>query len=215
MLLATVDSSTWSAAFRLSASLFCGRGWRRRRRRLQAWTTVTQSRVSHSSLPLILAGASIGALGLCPERIRAWRIVAACLLAVIPLQFAYFYVDYFSDYRARASDVFYSNIRGGLEEIIEQEPRTHFPAIYLSGDIQSIDSYWMFYLIRHGREDLLARTMQFNPRSLDVTAIPSGSVIMTKFRDAPTEALEQAGELKRITLITDPGDRAAFVLLRR
>jgi Dolichyl-phosphate-mannose-protein mannosyltransferase len=180
-----------------------------------AWTIVTQSRISRSSPPLLVLSLLIGALALLSQRVRGWRIVSACLLAAAVVQFAAFYVDYLTDYRARSADAFYWNIHGGLEEIIARDGHDHFPAVYLSGDIPWVDTYWRFYLLKHHRSDLLSRTVQFDPTDFDVDALPAGAVVLMKFLGGPAAALQEAGVLRRLAVITEPGGYPTFLVLQR
>src|SRR5205814_5851393 len=56
--------------------------------------------VRESSLP---AGMGTWLVGDLVDRAKQWRIVAVCLLALMPIQFRNFWSDYFSDYRVRSS----------------------------------------------------------------------------------------------------------------
>ena len=55
-----------------------------------AWTLVTQARVTRSSVPLVALGAGALLVGKV-DRVRQWRIVAVCLLVLMPLQFWFFW----------------------------------------------------------------------------------------------------------------------------
>jgi 4-amino-4-deoxy-L-arabinose transferase-like glycosyltransferase len=187
------------------------------------WTLITQSRVTRSSLPLIAVGLGILLIGCVADRVKQWRIVAVCLLALMPIQFWYFWSDYFSDYRVRSSYWLGGNIRGALEEIIGREQRAHAPRVYFStlkatsgqldGRNPYMDAYWKFYLIKHNRQDLLARTMPFEPQN--VQTVPSGSLVLANLGDTTTEALVAKGELKRVTTIPELNHNTFFVVLQR
>ena len=68
-----------------------------------AWTLLTQSRLTTSPLPLVACAAGIYAVGRWMDRVKRWRIVAVGLLALVPLQFGIFLMDYFTAYRTRSA----------------------------------------------------------------------------------------------------------------
>src|SRR5207247_5701458 len=106
---------------------------------------------------------------------------AVCLLALMPLQFAWFYVDYFNDYRIRSIFWFERNIRGGLEEIIARDTTWPVPAIYLSRNIPWVDWYWKFYLIKHHHQsEAAAGATLVDPGRLDEEQIPAGSLLLDR-----------------------------------
>jgi hypothetical protein len=184
---------------------------------------LVQSRSTQSSLPLALVG--LGALGvsLVRDRTKQWRIVAVCLLALAPIQFSQFWSDYFSDYRVRSAHWLGGNIAGALEDIIDRDQHEHVPAVYFatlratSGQIDSrdqyMDAYWKFYLIKHGRQDLLARTMSLetaNPEQLH-----AGSLVLANAGDVKTETLVKRGALKHVKNIPELNGTSFFVILQR
>jgi hypothetical protein len=187
-----------------------------------AWTLLTQSRVTASSLPLILAGAGIFLAGSALDRLKQWRIVAVCLLALSTIQFASFLSDYFGDYRTRSAVWLGGNIREGLEEIIARERRGNVPFVYLSplattGQVDQkttfTDAYWQFYLTKHHRIDLLSRTRAFEPAH--AAAIPAGSLILANVGDKATEALVSGGTIKQVKTITELDGTTFFIILQR
>ncbi|PYR53571.1 MAG: hypothetical protein DMF91_28135, partial [Acidobacteria bacterium] len=117
-------------------------------------------------LPFGVLIATIGVDRLLSARRTLWRAAAIVLLAFMPIQFAYVYVDYFTDYGARSAAWFERNIRGAVEEMIDRDHRDHAPAFYFSKRVPYIDWYWHLYLIKHGREDLLARSTNVDATDL-------------------------------------------------
>ena len=148
---------------------------------------------------------------------RRWhRMAGIGLLAATPLHFAFFWVDYFGDYRGRSAFWFEFNHRGALEEVIAREAQEHPPAIYLSrGHDPYIEPYWQLSLIKHHREDLLQRTVYFDAGSLDIQTVPAGSLLVVNRNDVPIDALVAAGTLHRLALIPEPADPPYFSVLRR
>lgn len=188
-----------------------------------AWTLTTQSRVSSSPLLLLMVSVGSFLIGCVSDPVKQWRVVTVGLLALMPLQFAGFWSDYFSDYRVRSAYWLGGNIRGALEEIIERDRRAPAPGVYFStlkatsglvdGRDAYIEPYWKFYLLKHDRVDLLART-----RSLDVAnvhAVPAGSLVFTNEGDVTTEALVSKGELTLVKTIPELNGTSFFRILQR
>ena len=187
------------------------------------FTLATQARLTGSSVPLVVAGLAAIAIGRIESRVTQCRIVTVCLLALMPIQFGSFWRDYFSDYRVRSSYWLGGNIRGALEEILDREQRDGAPRVYFNtlratsgqadGRNQYMDAYWRFYLIKHNRQDLLARTSPFVPEHVD--AVPAGSLVLANVGDSATEALVSRGALKRVAAIAELDRRNFFVILQR
>lgn len=169
--------------------------------------------------------AIIGGLGLVlawlAPRSRAGQLIACGLLATAPLQFGVFYVDYLTHYRLRTLSVFSGNIRGALEETIREADEGNAPAIYLGriGPYGKGSTYWPFYLIKFGRSDLAARTVDVGTFEPDrVLGLQPGSVIVTNAGEGETDAmidrLVARGQLSR-TVVTEPDGAPTFWVLRR
>jgi 4-amino-4-deoxy-L-arabinose transferase-like glycosyltransferase len=187
-----------------------------------AWTLLTQSRLATSPIPLVAFGAGVYAVGRWMDRVKRWRIVAVALLALVPLQFGLFLSDYFSAYRTRSAPWLGGNVRGALEEIIAREAQGQVPYVYLSplataGQVDErttfTDAYWQFYLAKHHRTELLARTRRFEPAAVE--AIPTGSLILASAGDKATDALVERGALERVKIVPELDGAPLFVVLRR
>jgi 4-amino-4-deoxy-L-arabinose transferase-like glycosyltransferase len=168
-------------------------------------------------LQLLPFAALIGATGaarLWSARDRRWRALAVCLLLLVPLHFGLFYVDYFTDYRARSAFWFEGNRRGALEAIIARAPQERPPSIYLSTDIPYIDWSWKLYAIKYRREDLLARSVYFRSEGFDVRDVPARSLILMP-HDTRADALARSGELRLVALIPEPNEPPVFSVLER
>jgi 4-amino-4-deoxy-L-arabinose transferase-like glycosyltransferase len=183
---------------------------------------LTQARMPGGAGVLIAMGALTIFLGLFASRLRFGQIAVIGLMALVPIQFALFYADYFSDYRTRTAIVFSGNIRGAYEEVLKEEPQIQPPRIYL-GEIGSYSYgglYWQFYLIKHGRLDLLDRTINaylFYPDR--VLQLPPRSLIVTNAGDGPTDiiidGLVAAGQLTKKAVITEPDGTPTYLVLER
>jgi hypothetical protein len=95
------------------------------------------------------------------------------LLIAMPVQFAYFCHDYFTDYQARSAFWFDPvNFRGVAEYLVARSETVSPPRIYLRDDLDDVVARWRFYLAKHRREDLLTRTRLLAGTGLDVGPCP-------------------------------------------
>jgi 4-amino-4-deoxy-L-arabinose transferase-like glycosyltransferase len=180
----------------------------------------TQTRIPGAAMPTVALGAVIICVALFADRFRAGQLVVALLLAIVPLQFAYFGYDYFTDYRRRSASVFASNVRGAFEEVLREDRESPAPAIYL-GDVGlgSGPLYWRFYQIKYGRQDVAPRTIEAYRFVLDdVMKLPAGSLVVTNAGfgriDRVVDDLVSRGEVAR-RLIADPDGTPTLMVLRR
>lgn len=85
----------------------------------------------------------------------------------------------------------------------------------MSSEIVWVDEYWRFYLAKSGREDLLERTVRFNPRDDDVQAMPWHGVLLANYEPGRDEPLIAAGKLFRVAVIAEPDNVPSFSILGR
>jgi 4-amino-4-deoxy-L-arabinose transferase-like glycosyltransferase len=182
----------------------------------------TAARWPGGAVPLVGLGALTILLGLTAGRLRLGQVALVALLALVPIQFALFYADYFTDYRSRSSLAFSGNIRGAYEAVLEEEPRLHSPTVYLGeiGPYSYGGLYWQFYLTKYGRLDLLERTVNaylFYPDR--VLQLAPGSLIVNNAGDGPTDAIIDAlvaeRRLTKSAVIAEPNGTQTYVVLRR
>ena len=166
-------------------------------------------------VPFAILAATLGVDWFVSAPKKAWRTIGVCLLALIPIQFVYYYRDYFTDYRLRSNSWFEYNLGGALEQVIARNDRAHAPAIYLSSEISWIDSYWRFYLVKHGREDLLQRTTYFEAAKLLVQTMPAPSILLSRVGEATVETLTKTGQLRKVDVVKEPDNTASFAIYER
>ncbi len=166
-------------------------------------------------LPFAVLIATFGVEQLLTARRPTWRLAGASLLALLPLQFGWFYRDYMTDYRARSSPWFEGNMRGAIEEILHRTSQRQVPAVYLTTDFQWIKWYWRFYLIKYDRSELQERTVYYDPRTLEVPKLPPGSVIMTRNDKFGEAAFGKLNDLPHLTSVPEPGGSALFCVFDR
>jgi hypothetical protein len=73
--------------------------------------------------------------------------------------------------------------------------------------------YWRFYLTKHRREDLLARTVPFQTESID--AMPAGSLVVSNSGNPTTEPLVARGDLRVVKIVEELNHAPGFVVLER
>jgi hypothetical protein len=108
------------------------------------------------------------------------RLLLWGLVVLLAVQFGAFYVDYFTAYRSRSAFAFDGNMRGAMEALIDRTAAGERRAVYLSREIRFVDLYWKLYAIKHGREDLLARTVYVQSKDLDPQSVPPGSLMLVR-----------------------------------
>jgi hypothetical protein len=140
------------------------------------------------------------------------------------VQFGYFYVDYFTGYPMRNVVTTVGNGRLAWENVIEQARERPVPAIFMGriGPYGDSGLYWRFYLLKHHREDLLARTIEDQPfERARLRQLPTGSLLVASPStevDRVVEQMEAAGEIKRNdgnNLIRAPDGTPLFWILER
>lgn len=179
-------------------------------------TLASRGSLSTSTPLLIVVAVMVLVLGMAIDRRRNWSPIVVVSLLLVPVLFVPFRADYFDGYRLRASGWFGGNIRGAIEELMQKEQGA--PDIYLSTDIPYIRSYWKFYQAVFHREDLTARTKIFDGRTIDLSAMKPGSLMLAAGNDPVVNALAERGELTRQAAIkdrVDQSDEEQFVIYRR
>ena len=144
------------------------------------------------------------------------RIAAVVLLAVMPVQFACFYRDYFTGYRVRSAFWFDpANVRGVSDYLLAHDGPRDVPAIYLSQDLDDVAARWRFFLIKNGREDLLQRTQMFDAGRLDLRQVPAGSLLVFYANDPAVPPLLTADRCTVATFVRDVAGGQSAVILRK
>jgi hypothetical protein len=178
---------------------------------------VTEVKINRAliMMPFAVLIASIGIRWMLERGSRAWTIAAAVLIVAMPLQFRSFYQDYMGDYRMRSGYWFENNIRGAIAELIRRNPPGSAHRIYLSTDIQWIDWYWPLYLVKERREDLRSQTTYFDPKTIDVSAVPAHSTIVGRSDAAAPQPFGALGAQRNLTAIMEPNGTSYFAVFDR
>jgi 4-amino-4-deoxy-L-arabinose transferase-like glycosyltransferase len=187
------------------------------------WRLVSHAPPGGSAGLLIAAGIVLCLVAFASDAVSLARIVAVGLLLAMPVQFAGFYRDYFGDYRRRSSNWLGGNLRGALVDLMDREARDRAPFVYFarlrstSGLVDTrnrwMETYWTFYLTKHGRRDLLERSRAFDPQR--VAEMPARSLVLANIGDPTADALVRDGVLRRVKVIADEDGIRFFTILQR
>jgi 4-amino-4-deoxy-L-arabinose transferase-like glycosyltransferase len=187
--------------------------------------TVPHAWVIVGGLLVATAVVIVGVMG------RRDRLIAGALITVAVvtvMTFADFYADYMTDYQARFAATQTDGDWRVLEEaiarapVMESSPQRPAPAIYLGFRLGAGDwgmYYWLFYLHKHHREDLLLRTINDVDASTfsndRICRLPSESLVVTRQgwdpkTDSLIDQMTKQGELTLDVLL--PGDPPYWLL---
>jgi hypothetical protein len=167
-------------------------------------------------LPFAVLIGVFGIAFLLRRRNSALRFCAIALLAAMPLQYAAFYRDYFSDYRIRSAYWFDPvNFRDVASFLIANDAPGTSQQVYLSQDLDDGAARWMFYLTKHHREDLLPRTRMFAAAGLDLAAVPAGSLLVLYANDPAVAAWSRSNGVSVVAAVMHAGGKESAVILRK
>ena len=151
------------------------------------------------------------------DRGRMGRIVAALLIFTVPLQFASFARDYFTDYQVRSAYRFDSmNFRGVAAYVIASDASARVPAVYLSEDlVEAKTIQWKFHLLARLRPDLWDRTRYFALARFNPNDIPSGSLLVLDANNRRLDELLGPARCSLVNVVNDVSGEPAAAILRR
>jgi hypothetical protein len=174
-------------------------------------------RISRASplLVFVVLVATFGVEYLMSSPQKLQRASAIGLLALMPIQFGYFYVDYLTAYRVRSGFWFERNIRGAVEDVIAREPPGSESMVYVSDTIPFVDSYWKFYLLKYHRQDLLSRTVYFDARVQGLGAVSAPSVILTDVSDLEPGRPHHSDDLHPVRVLVEPDHTLSFSIYEK
>jgi hypothetical protein len=161
-------------------------------------------------LPFLGLLGALGYAALWESKKWAWRGIAIATIVLAPLQFGYFYYDYFGHYKLRSA-FYYDPVAFHLipESLLRQAPA---PAYYFTTDVDDASVKWRYYLTKYERTDWLARTKYIAP-DVRPDAVP-GSILITYIDDPRIRALHNDGWFVE-HLISDVDNRLAAAILRK
>jgi 4-amino-4-deoxy-L-arabinose transferase-like glycosyltransferase len=147
------------------------------------------------------------------------RIAVACAaIALMPLQFARFAQDYFTDYRVRSAPwIDVMNIRGVADYLIANDATNPAPAIYLSHDDMAEDKAvkWKFHLLSSSRLDLWERSKYLESDEAVAQSFAPGSVLLLGAANPRIAGLQRDGWVVETVIEDVTGSPRTAVLRRR
>ena len=122
------------------------------------------------------------------------RAIALLMLLASPIQFAYFYFDYFTHYKFRSA--FYYDPAAFRDVAAYLMASGDAPAYFFTNNVDDASVKWRFYTLIAGRTVLLTRTRYIEPDARPDA--PAGSVLVTTTtRRGSPRSQPRAGGLKR------------------
>jgi hypothetical protein len=169
-------------------------------------------------LELLPFGVLIAAIGV--ERMwswsAGWRATAAVLLIATVAQFGFFSRDYFGDYAERSAAWFRQPTRAAMEQVLALEADTARPQpVFIDRSLTVADWYWKFYLRKHRREDLEARTVYFDRLPTGPAEAPAGSLVIVAANNPAVQAALDTRAAQRVSAVSDSNGAPSLVILRR
>jgi hypothetical protein len=168
-------------------------------------------------LTVVVFGVLVAACGvefLWSLNARAARL-ASIALALVPLHFALFAYDYFTDYRRHSAIWFELNHRGAFEAVLAREAEAPASRIYLPRDKDPyMGSYWRFTLTKHGQLALAGKTELYAGADLSPASLPARARVVARRSEPIADTLTRAG-LHVVATIPEVGDPPEFVVLER
>ena len=142
---------------------------------------------------------------------RIGRAIALLVLLASPIQFAYFYFDYFTHYKFRSA--FYYDPAAFRDVASYLMASGDAPAYFFTNNVDDASVKWRFYTLIAGRTALLTRTRYIEPDARPDDA-PAGSMLVTYDDTARLAALAAEGwRVERV--VNDADNRPAAAILRK
>jgi 4-amino-4-deoxy-L-arabinose transferase-like glycosyltransferase len=168
-------------------------------------------------LPFAILIVTFGARRLLTSRRGLWRAVAVAALVLMPIQFGFFFQDYFTNYRLNAYVWFGGNVKGAVTRVLALDAERQVPSVYLGSSIPYGPERWHFYLATLGHEDFMTRTHPLDASST-TAALPSGSLIVVPtVESVVTDARMKFADVRKVAEIIEPfgAKPIAFVVFER
>lgn len=167
-------------------------------------------------VPFGILIAGFGVVFLLEHQRRAVRVGAVLLFLSMPLQFAYFARDYFTDYQARAAPRFDPiGVRELVDQVAALDNAGRVPGVFLNDDLDDKSVRWKFYLLKIGRMDLWDRTSVFSADGFDPQTVPLNSLLVLYANDPHVPQLLASGACSLVTTVTGISGTPSAAVLRR
>jgi 4-amino-4-deoxy-L-arabinose transferase-like glycosyltransferase len=167
-------------------------------------------------VPFGILIAGFGVVFLLEHQRRAVRVAAVLLLLSMPLQFAYFARDYFTDYQVRAASRFDPiGVRELVDQVAALDNATRVPGVFLNHDLDDKSVRWLFYLLKIGRMDLWDRTGVFIAEAFDPRTVPPNSLLVLYANDPHLPRLLASGACSMVMTVAGVSGTPSAAILRR
>jgi hypothetical protein len=163
-------------------------------------------------VPFVILIAVSGIENMLSSRRVAPRLAAVALLAMIGMQFRSFYLDYMGDYRTRSAVWFGGNIRDTLVDVMRRTRHAPAASVHVTASIPFYDSYWTFYAITQGREDLIPTF--FDPKEFDPRTV-SGPALLVLHTAAAQETVLRSAGWRKTRIIAEPNGLPWFAIYEK
>lgn len=184
-----------------------------------AATIVVEPYAIDRALGLVPFGILIAVFGfsrLWDSQRPSWRAVAVLALCAVPLQFAQFTHDYYTDYRIRSLYYFERNVRGAVNAALNLSMEDRSAAVYLSEQTAWIRSYWDFYTIAReagAPTEPLVSVVRFD--RIDPDVLEPGAILVAEAEDPAVSRWVEAGVVDKGAVISEPNGSPSFWVGRR
>ena len=177
----------------------------------------------HSSTGRALTMLVFGVLVACAGVEALWRRstgaargAVVLLMAAMPIQFIGFRSDYFANYQERSWARFDPNAtRDVITTVMDLERQEAVPSVWLNDDGDDKSIRWLFYTLKHGRQDLWERTRYFRvDDAASVAAVPPRGLLIMHANDPRSDRLLAAGCSKVATVLAVDGQPATDIFRR-
>jgi 4-amino-4-deoxy-L-arabinose transferase-like glycosyltransferase len=170
------------------------------------------------ALPLAALVSAYGVIWLWRRNTTVARAIVMAALIAMPIQFAFFYRDYFGEYQSRSA-VWFDPIdfRKTAEYVIAHASAEAQPAVYFGEDLDDVGARWGFYLAKHRRAELWQRTAFYRPDLFDSAQAPAGALLVLYANDPNVPRLVGGGAWTLTESLKDTatGSPSAVVLRKR
>lgn len=167
-------------------------------------------------LPLVALVAAHGIELLLEQQSWILRAGTVALLLAVPVQFAMFVNNYFTEYQLRAGPRLDPlNTRDVAAFVLARDAAVHVPAVYLRDGLDDRSVRWKFLMLKHGRLDLWQRTAALNPEQFDFSTVAPRSLLVFYTADPTIDRLIAAGGYSRAATIAAPSGEAVTAILQR
>ena len=182
---------------------------------------LTMPEAPHSAIgramTMVPFGVLIGAAGAQSlwQSTRLGKLAAITLVALLPIQFWSFRIDYLTAYQERSAIRFDPNAtRDVVDAVVGLDRQSGVPRILLQDDGDGKGIRWRFYTRVRQRDDLWARTRYFHVDAFDSSVTPVGSLLVMQANDPRAASLAPAGCVK-VATIAGVGEFPATDIFRR